>query len=437
LVVQGVCGLPYVDNARFDVAVIGAGPAGLSAAHILAKNGLKVVVLERGRTPGSKNLYGGRVYAKPLEEIYENFRNEAPIERWVKKERFSIMSRGELFTIEYSSQDSTSFVAYLSKLTSWMAQKAEEAGAVIVTDIRVDKLYLEGGIVKGVVSGDDILKTDVVIDAEGVNRLILERLRLVEKLNPSQVALGLKQVIRLEPVKIETRLGLSPEEGLAWLIVGEPTGFLPGGAFIYTNSSTISIGFVVFLNEACKRATKHVFDILEEFKQTPAIKNIISDGVLVEYGAHLTPEAGLDMSPPKLYSDGLLVVGDAAGLLLNLGYTIRGVDFAAYSGYLAAKTILKAHSEGSYRKENLMLYQKLLEESFIMKELRRHRGISKILRSSGIFTEYPEILIDVAGKLFQIQDSSPTLMQALRESIRGKTSLVKILWDMFKVVRAI
>ncbi|MEM4007390.1 MAG: FAD-dependent oxidoreductase, partial [Nitrososphaerota archaeon] len=178
---------------KFDVVVVGAGPAGSSAAYTLSKNGFKVVVIERGRTVGSKNLYGGRVYSKPLEEIYPEFKREAPIERWVKRERFSMMVGGELLTLEYYSRNSTSFTAYLSRLAGWMAQKAEEAGAIIVTDVRVDDLYTEDGIVKGIVSGGDALKADVVVDAEGVNRLILERHGLVPKLLPRQVALGVKE----------------------------------------------------------------------------------------------------------------------------------------------------------------------------------------------------------------------------------------------------
>ncbi|MCS7126500.1 MAG: FAD-dependent oxidoreductase [Aigarchaeota archaeon] len=424
--------MSYLSNTKFDVIIVGAGPAGSTAAYTLAKNGLRVVVLERGRTAGSKTLYGGRVYSKPLEEVYENFRKEAPIERWVKKERFSFMSNGELLTLEYSSTDSTSFTAYLSRLASWMAQKAEEAGAVIVTDIRVDDLYLEDGVVKGVRCGDEVLRSNVVVDAEGVNRLILERFGMVPKLEKRQVALGLKQVIRLDASKIEGRLGLAAGEGLAWLIVGEATGYLPGGSFLYTNSSTISLGLVVFLEEAYQNINQHVFNILEDLKQKQSIKEVIADGVVIEYGAHLTPEMGLGMSPKKMYGDGLLIVGDAAGLLLNLGYTIRGVDFAAYSGYLAAKTILKAHSMGSYNSESLSFYQKLLEESFIMKEMKKHKKITKLMRSNEMFTIYPGILLDTVKKLFEIEYSSPTILQALRNSIKGKTSLLKLLWNIFR-----
>lgn len=422
---------------KFDVVVVGAGPAGSSAAYTLSKNGFKVVVIERGRTAGSKNLYGGRVYSKPLEEIYPEFKREAPIERWVKRERFSMMVGGELLTLEYYSRNSTSFTAYLSRLAGWMAQKAEEAGAIIVTDVRVDDLYTEDGIVKGIVSSGDVLKADVVVDAEGVNRLILERHGLVPKLLPRQVALGVKETIRLDKQKIEDRFGLLPEEGLAWFIIGNVTGGLPGGAFLYTNTTTVSLGMVVFLEEACKKVQKHVFDILEDLRTSQPFSDILKDGVLVEYGAHLTPEAGLDMAPKKLYTDGLLVVGDAAGFLLNLGYTVRGVDFAAYSGYLAAKTIIKAHSEGNFKAENLSVYQKLLEESFIIRELRRHRKIAKLLRSSELFTTYPEIFVDVAKKLFNIEYTSPTLLQSIRESIKGKTSLLSLIVKMLSLVRAL
>ena len=424
-------------DVNFDVIVVGAGPAGLSAAYTLAKSGLKVVVLERGRSPGSKNLYGGRVYSSPLEEIYPNFRKEAPVERWVKKERISMMSNGELVTFEYNSNESTSFTAHLSRLTSWMAQKAEQEGAIIVTDVRVDDFLMDNGAVRGVICGEDVLRSDVVVDAEGINRLLLERRGIVPKLTSCQVALGIKYTIRLDSQKIDDRFGLSPGDGLAWLIMGEPTNYLPGGAFLYTNHSTVSLGLVIFLEAVRQNINQHVFDLLENFRVNPLIMNMLREGALLEYGAHLTPEAGLGLCPEKLYSDSLLIVGDAAGLLLNLGYTIRGVDFAAYSGYLAAKTIIKAHDDGGYSRENLSYYQKLIEDSFIMEEMKKHRDVAKLFDMDDVFKLYPDVLVDTAKRLFEIKETSPKLFEALRESIKGKTSLISLLWSLLKMVRAI
>ena len=423
-------------SPKFEVAVIGAGPSGLTAAYSLAKKGFKVIVLERGRTPGSKNLYGGRVYSSALEEVYEGFRSEAPVERWVKRERFSIVLGGKSVTIEYSSNSSSSFTAYLSKLTNWMAQKAEEAGAIILTDIRVDDIWVEDNSVKGIKAGSDKLQADVVIDAEGINRILLERMGVVPKLDPNHVAIGLKQVIRLDEERINERFGLEPDEGIAWFLMGEITKGIPGGGFLYTNSTTVSLGLVLFLWGLKKPPSQHVFEILEDFRLSPLIKKFIGDGVCVEYGAHLTPEIGLGISPKKLYGNGFLVVGDAAGLLLNLGYTVRGVDFAVYSGYLAAKAFEKAHSEGEFSAENLSYYQKLLEESFVMSELKKHTSIAKLLRNETVFKTYPEILVNLASKLYEIKWRSPTILEALKEVAKGKTLFTQNGPDIIDLVKA-
>ena len=420
-------------KTRFDVVVVGAGPAGSSAAYALAKKGFKVLVVERGRSPGSKTLYGGRVYAKPLKEIYPDLEQKAPVERWVKKERMTFMADGGSLTVEYSSKTSTSFTAYLSKLSGWMAEQAEEAGAVIVTDVRVDSFLQEDGRITGIKAGPDEIRADVVIDAEGVNRLLLERLGWVPKLEKSQVALGLKETYRLGSEKIEERLGLGKGEGMAWFLLGTATGRIPGGAFLYTYQNNVALGIVVFLHKAAQLAEQHVFEYLERLRLNPPFNSILKDGVLVEYGAHLTPELGLKLKPPRLYGDGFLIVGDAAGLLLNLGYTVRGVDFAAYSGYLAAQAIEKAG--GEYNAGNLSVYEEMLQESFIMREMKRHIRVSKLMENERFFADYPELAVSLAHKLFEFEETSPTFMQAFKETTKGRVSKLRLLLDMLEVVR--
>jgi electron transfer flavoprotein-quinone oxidoreductase len=396
---------------------------------------MKVAVLERGRATGSKNLFGGRVYSAPLEKVYGNLRKEAPIERWVKHERMSMVADDGALSISYDSSGSTSFTAYLSKLVAWMGSKAEAQGAIIVTDIRVDEVVMEDGRAVGVVAGGDRIDAGVVVIAEGVNRLLCEGMEVVPKLSPGQVALGAKEVVRLSSERINERFGTAGDEGLAWFFLGKPSNYLPGGAFLYTNSSTVSIGLVLYLEAGTPVPSDHVYETLEKFRNSTPLKQLLAGGSLVEYGSHLIPEGGPEMMPYRTFGDGYVIVGDAAGLVLNLGYTVRGVDFAVHSGYLAAQAIADAHSSGGFTSENLAPYADKLNRSFVVREMRRHSGIRKMMRKKRIFDAYPRTVVDAARQLYEFDETSPKIMEAGRRSARGRLSLLSVLNDTLTLAR--
>src|SRR5256886_11590853 len=108
---------------------------------------------------------------------------------------------------------------------------------------------------------------------------------------------------------------------------------LRGGGFLYTNKASVSIGLVVS-SEDLSRKKIEVQDLQTKFRMHPAVQRLLRGGKVVEYSAHLVPELGAGMMP-QLSSDGVLVVGDAAGFLINNGYTFRGVDLAIASGIAA------------------------------------------------------------------------------------------------------
>ena len=90
---------------KFDAIVIGAGMAGNAAAYTMASRGLKVLQLERGEYPGSKNVQGGILYADMLEKIIPNFREEAPLERHLVEQRFWMMTDRSHTGLQYRSDD--------------------------------------------------------------------------------------------------------------------------------------------------------------------------------------------------------------------------------------------------------------------------------------------------------------------------------------------
>src|SRR5690606_12701108 len=211
--------------------------------------GLEVVIIERGNYAGRKNMTGGRLYGHSLEKIIPNFAAEAPVERKVTKERGSVLTGDSAVTVDFyagalGDQPHASYTVLRGVFDQWLAGKAEEAGAVLATGVRVDELLLEDGKVVGVKAGEDVLEADVVILADGVNSLLAQQAGLRKELQPQDVAVGVKEVIELPEKVIEDRFNLNGDEGLSWLFAGACTGGIIGGGFLYTNKSSLSLGLV-------------------------------------------------------------------------------------------------------------------------------------------------------------------------------------------------
>jgi len=128
-------------------------------------------------------------------------------------------------------------------------------------------------------------------------------------------------------------------------------------------------------------------------------------------------------------------VGDAAGLLLNTGYTVRGVDFAVYSGKLAAETIIEAHDRGGPTKENMARYEDKIRSSFMFRELVKHKGIEKVMKDPMFFVALPALVNRVFSKLYEADYEEPTLLEAFQESLQEEDlSLARFALKMLSVV---
>ncbi|MBK0272214.1 FAD-dependent oxidoreductase, partial [Salmonella enterica subsp. enterica serovar Infantis] len=266
----------------FDAIIVGAGLAGSVAALVLAREGAQVLVIERGNSAGAKNVTGGRLYAHSLERIIPGFADQAPIERMITHEKLAFMTDKGAMTMDYcngedAASSQVSYSVLRSKFDAWLMEQAEEAGAQLITGIRVDNVVQRDGKVVGVEADGDILEAKVVILADGVNSLLAEKLGMAKRVEASHVAVGVKELIELPKSVIEDRFQLQGNEGAACLFAGAPTDGLMGGGFLYTNETTLSLGLVCGLHHL-KDAKKSVPQMLEDFKQHPAVAPLIAGG---------------------------------------------------------------------------------------------------------------------------------------------------------------
>jgi len=423
----------------FDAIVVGAGPAGCATAYSLAKEGLEVLLVERGKAAGAKNMTGGVLYGPVLNDLIPDFWKEAPVERHISRHVIALLSEGTSLSIDFNETGlgkHNGFSVLRAKFDRWFAQKVEEVGGILATGLRVDDLVWDNQRVAGIVAGGDEIAGQVVIAADGVNSMMAKKAGLGVGLSPDNVNQGVKEIIKLPQGAIEERFNLADGSGAAIHFLGHCTKGVHGGGFLYTNKESISLGVVAQLKALTENNLKAV-DLLEGFKAHPTVRELIKDGTTVEYSAHLVPAGGLGMVP-RLYTDGLLVAGDAAALVLATGRSLEGINFALASGMAAAQTVKRAREKGDYGKETLAQYEQLLAESFVLKDLKEFRRATGFLENERIYGVYPELACGLAEKLFLV-DGNPKkkAWRLLREGMKGKVSLWQLIRDAMSARRAI
>lgn len=424
---------------KFDAIIVGGGLAGCVTGYILAKAGLETLIIERGNFSGSKNMTGGRLYAHSIEKIFPNFAEEAPIERSIVHEKISFIDEKSSVTMDYAAPEaddkaSRSYTVLRTKFDQWLAEKAEEAGASIIQGILVDDVMTRDGKVCGVIAGGEEMEADVVILADGVNSLLGEKLGMVSKVTPHHCAVGVKEVIQLTKEQVNDRFACSDKEGAAWLFAGMPSAGYMGGGFLYTNEDSISLG-VVFGLHNIEKASKSVPQMLEDFKNHPSIEPLVAGGKTVEYSAHVVPEGGYDMLP-ELVGHGVLLAGDAAGLCLNVGYTVRGMDLAIASGEAAAIAIIAAKEKNDFSKTSLSRYTKELDNSFVMKDLKLYKDLPKFLDNKRMFNDYPEMTTGILKDMFTVYGPSEPLRKVILPHLK-KVGLLNLIKDGYMGVKSI
>jgi len=428
-----------MSDERFEVVIVGAGPAGAAAALTLARAGVEVLVLERGDYPGAKNLFGGILYTSVLNELIPEFWNAAPIERHIINRRWLALDDDTQIGLDLKSAKfdvppfNNTFTALRSKFDRWFAEQAEEAGAMIICETNVEDLIIDRGKVRGVRTGrdDGDVEADCVILAEGGNALLAERAGFRPAMSPTNRVNAVKEVIALPPEIIEDRFHLERKQGAAIEYFGGAVKGTVGSAFIYTNYDSLSVGVGSIIAEYL-RLRLAPYEMLDWFKAHPMVAPLLRGGETVEYATKMIPEDSYDHLS-DLYEDGLLLIGDCAGLV-NPSIHHEGTNLAMASGVAAAEAVLDARKKNDFSKSALASYRERLEQSWVMKDLKRYRDtVHFLLENREFVKDYPDLTVRLIRRYFTIDDTpKDDVIRELWRVIRDEVSFFKAARQMWR-----
>jgi len=413
---------PGSEAVPMDVVFVGGGPAGLAGAIELARlvrkdkesgGGLgevEIAVMEKAETLGAHCLSGAVVNPVALRELFPDVAaSDLPLGPAVTRERvyFLTGSRALHIPTPPTMKNHGFHVASLCEIVRWLGQKAEALGVNMFTGYPADALLVEGSRVVGVRTTPSGLKRDgspgsgytpptdvtakVTVLSEGTRGSLTQawlKWQDVGSENPQIYALGVKELW-------ETKRPLDAVvHTLGWPL--PPDAF--GGSFCYPlQPNLLALGLVVGLDYKDTSLDVHV--LLQRMKLHPLFRPYLEGGEMVEWGAKTIPEGGYYALPRRRHGDGLMVVGDAAGFVEVA--SLKGIHYAMQSGMLAARTIFAALKAGDTSAASLAPYDRAVDESFIVRDMRARRNMRLVFQKAGFYLGGAQAaLMSVTGGAF-------------------------------------
>jgi electron-transferring-flavoprotein dehydrogenase len=387
---------PGSDSIAMDVLFVGAGPAGLAGAIELAKlvrrdnetggglGDVRIAVLEKAGALGEHNLSGAVVNPGPFRELFADVPPaELPFREPVTKESVYLLTRRSALRIPTppTMKNRGNRIASISEICRWMGERAEALGVDVFTGFPAASLLVDGTRVIGVRTTPPGLGRDgspragagpasdlvakVTALSEGTRGTLAQaycKWQGIASPNPQIFALGVKELWKTK----------APLDGVVHTLGWPLPRDVFGGTFLYPlERNLLALGIVVGLDS--EDASLDVHELLQRTKTHPFFRRHLEGGELVEWGAKTIPEGGFHSIPARRHGDGVVTLGDAAGFVDVA--SLKGIHYAVQSGMFAARAIFAALKQGDTSAAALRAYDRMVDESFIRRELFRRRNM--------------------------------------------------------------